>query len=104
MARFEVYANPDPAERETIAFYLSVQNSYLDLIDTTVVIPLCTPASMTLLVPNLNPRLTVLGEDYILNTAALGAVPSSALRRPVTHLGDQQLPIQSALDTLFGGY
>jgi toxin CcdB len=104
MARFDVYAHPDPAEREFIPFLLSVQNSYLDLIDTTVVIPLSEPGTVSLLVPNLNPRLTVQGQDYILNTAALGPVPNGALRSPVAHLGDQQLTIQTALDTLFGGY
>jgi hypothetical protein len=39
-----------------------------------------------------------------LNTAALGAVPDTELRKPVANLAQHQVLIQGALDTLFGGY
>jgi len=104
MARFDVFAHPDAAERKSIPFLLAVQNTYLDLIDTTVVIPLCVPGGLSINVPDLNPFLTVQGKNYVLNTAALGPVPNKVLRRPVTNLSADHIAIQTALDTLFGGY
>ena len=104
MARYDFFAHPDATERKHIPFLLAVQNSYLDLIETTVVIPLCEPGSLPTSVPDLNPFLNVLGQDLVLNTAALGPVPNSVLRRPLGNLSADQNSIQTALDTLFGGY
>ena len=104
MARYDIFAHPDASEREHMPFFLAVQNSYLDLIQTTVVIPLCIPESLPTSVPDLNPFLTVLGQELVLNTAALGPVPNSVLQRPLANLSANQNSIQTALDTLFGGY
>ena len=104
MARYDIYAHPDATEREHIPFLLAIQNSYLDLIETTVVIPLCVADSLPTSVPDLNPSLTVLGQGVVLNTAALGPVPNSVLRHPLGNLSADKNSIQTALDTLFGGY
>ena len=40
MARFDVYANPDAAERKHTPYLLDVQNDYIDALATRVVIPL----------------------------------------------------------------
>ena len=45
MARFDVYANPDSAERRFTPFFLDVQNDYISGLETRVVIPL--PVSYT---------------------------------------------------------
>ena len=74
------------------------------LIETTVVIPLCVADSLPTSVPDLNPSLTVLGQGVVLNTAALGPVPNSVLRHPLGNLSADKNSIQTALDTLFGGY
>ena len=104
MARYDIFAHPDVVEREHIPFLLAIQNSYLDLIETTVVIPLCVADSLPTSVPDLNPSLTVLGKAVVLNTAALGPVPNSVLRHPLGNLSADKNSIQTALDTLFGGY
>lgn len=104
MARYDIFAHPDVVEREHIPFLLAIQNSYLDLIETTVVIPLCVADSLPTSVPDLNPSLTVLGQGVVLNTAALGPVPNSVLRHPLGNLSADKNSIQTALDTLFGGY
>ena len=104
MARYDIFAHPDVVEREHIPFLLAVQNSYLDLIETTVVIPLCVAGSLPTSVPDLNPSLTVLGQGVVLNTAALGPVPNSVLSHPLGNLSADKNSIQTALDTLFGGY
>lgn len=104
MARYDVYANPDTADRRQIPFMLDVQNNFLSGVDTRVVVPLWHAASFPQRVRTLNAELAVGGKPVVMDTAAIGAVPLIELRRPLEHLGSQHLLIQEALDTLFGGY
>jgi toxin CcdB len=103
MARFDVYQNPDGDERKYVPYFLDIQNTYLE-IGTRVVIPLHATAQFVHNVKNLNLELTVQGEQVVMNTSALGSIPVSDLRRPITNIATQQGAIQNALDTLFGGY
>jgi hypothetical protein len=48
--------------------------------------------------------LVVQGKNVVMNTSALGAVPATDLRSPITNLITQQSVILEAIDTLFGGY
>jgi toxin CcdB len=43
-------------------------------------------------------------DNVVLDTAALGAVPVSELRKAVANLRQDSAAIQEALDTLFGAY
>jgi toxin CcdB len=104
VARFDVYSNPDPADRAAIPFMLDVQSDYLEGLDTRVVIPLFATARFKTRVRTLNAELRVAGKEVVMDTASIGAVPATELRRPVANLSDQQLPIQDALDALFAGY
>ncbi len=104
MARFDVYTNPDSSERDIVPYYLDVQNNFLDTIQTKVVIPLHFAQQFDVRVRNLNPVFEIKGKSVVMNTAAIGAVPSAELRRPVDNLAAQQLEITDALDTLLGGY
>lgn len=104
MARFDVYANADTLERQLIPYFLDVQNDHLLGLPTRIVVPLWTAESFPIRATDLNPGLVVLGKSVVMDTPALGAVPLSALRRPVDNLSTEQLSIQNALDTLFGSY
>lgn len=104
MPRFDVYANPDAAERKLIPCFLDVQNDFLEGLETRVVVPLWAPAAFRQSVRNLNPVLQVEDRPYIMDTAGIGAVPIADLRRPLDNIASQQLAIQDALDTLFGSY
>ena len=104
MARFDVYANPDTADRATIPFMLDVQSNYLEGLETRVVVPLFATARFKTRVRTLNPAMEVGGKEVIMDTASIGAIPAGELRRPVTNLADYQLEIQDALDALFAGY
>lgn len=103
MARFDVYQNPEVEERKYVPYFLDVQNTYLE-IESRVVIPLHATAQFAHNVRNLNLELTVQGKQVVMNTSALGSIPTSDLRRPVTNIATQQGVIQNALDTLLGGY
>jgi toxin CcdB len=104
MARFDVYANPDRAERKLIPYFLDVQNDHILNIETRVVVPLWSASMMPTRADDLNPEFTVAGQKVIMDTPSLGAAAAASLRRAVDNLGSQQLAIQNALDTLFGSY
>lgn len=104
MARFDVYANPDAGERVFIPFFLDVQNDYIKGLQTRVVVPLWASDALGTRVADLNPEFAVGGIRVVMDTPALGAVPAVALQQLVGNLTSQQLPIQNALDTLFGGF
>lgn len=104
LARFDVYANLDSAERKLIPFFLDVQGDHIQGIQTRVVVPLWKAGLLPAPLENLNPEFEVAGQQVVMDTPALGAVPLSALRRTVDNLAAHQLKIQDALDMLFGGY
>jgi toxin CcdB len=104
MARFDVYPNPAAAERKRTPFFLDVQNDYIDGLGTRVVVPLRKAALFGPGARNLNPLLSVSDERVVLDTATLGAVPVTLLRKPVANLRDARAEIQEALDTLFASY
>lgn len=104
MSRYDVYANPDAKDAVNTPYLLDVQNNFLE-IDTRVVVPLHdVKRFQSASVRNLNPSLDVQGKKFVMNTAAIGAIPSNDLRRPLASLANQSAAIQDALDTLLGGY
>lgn len=104
MARFDVYANPDKGERKLVPFYLDVQSDYISGMQTRIVVPLWKAGLLPTRAENLNPEFEIEGQTVIMDTPALGAVPTAALRRAIGTLAPQQLAIQDALDALFGSY
>lgn len=104
MARFDVYANPVVAERRHTPYFVDVQNDHIEGISTRVVIPLRRASAFGPCARNLNPVLTVGTDAVVLDTAAIGAVPATELRRPVASAAEARAEVQDALDTLFGAY
>lgn len=104
MARFDVYPNPDHHEAEFIPYFLDVQNDRIKGFKTRVLVPLWRADMMPCRLNDLNPEFEVKGSLMVMDTPALGAVAMSSLQPSVTNLSAQQLVIQNALDTLFGGY
>lgn len=104
MARFDLYANPEAAERRTTPYFLDVQNDHIDGIATRVVVPLRSEAAFGPRATRLHPLVVYRGESLVLDTAALGAVPLAELRAPVANLRPQAAEVQDALDALFGAY
>jgi toxin CcdB len=105
MARFDVYANPG-RHANTTPYLLDVQSDLLYGLDSRMVIPLRSLKHFpkVKLSPRLTPVLTIEGDDFLLETPKMGAVPRQALKSPVTSLGPEQDQITAALDFLFHGY
>jgi toxin CcdB len=104
MARYDAYVNPDAAERKHTPYFVDVQNEFIDTLSTRVVIPLRKESAFGPRARNLNPLLIVAGDKVVLDTAAIGAVPLTELRKRVGNLNPDRALVQEALDTLFGAY
>ena len=105
MARFDVFPNPG-AHASTTPYLLDVQNDLLDGLDSRMVIPLRSldHFAKVKLPARLMPVLHVNGNDYVLETTKMGAVPRRILKTPLASFADKQDQITGALDFLFNGY
>ena len=105
MARFDVYANPGN-HANTTPYLLDVQSDLLDGLESRVVIPLrrLKDFPKVRLSTRLTPILRIAGEDFLLETPKMGALPQRLLKLPVTSLLQEQAQISAALDFLFQGY
>jgi toxin CcdB len=105
MARFDVYENPGK-HAVTTPYLLDVQSDLLDGLDSRMVVPLRKLEQFPdiKLPTRLTPVLTVNGQDFLLETPKMGAVPKRVLKSPVTSVDDLRVQIMEAIDFLFQGY
>ena len=105
MARFDVFANSGPHAAST-PYLLDVQTDLLDALDSRVVSPLrrVSHFAPVKLPAELTPVFQVAGEDCLLETPKMAAVPQRLLKQRVATLAAEQHRIVSALDFLFNGY
>lgn len=103
MARFDVYRNPRKESAKQVPFLLDVQSGFLEALDTRVVVPLRTAASVGQAVTRLNPVFTIDSVAVVMDTPQIAGYPRQLLKRPVATLAAQNLEIQNALDFLFAG-
>lgn len=105
MARFDVYPNPG-SHADTTPYLLDVQCDLLSGLDSRMVIPMRSLVhfAKVKLPTRLTPVLQVNGQDYLLETPKMGAVPQRMLKNSVASLTNAQDQITSALDFLFQGY
>ena len=105
MARFDVYANPG-SHAATTPYLLDVQSDLFNGLGSRMVIPLRSLKHFpkVKLSTRLTPIVIIDGEEYLLETPKMGAVPQKVLKSPVTSLAQAQDQITAALDFLFQGY
>lgn len=104
MGRLDIYANPDSAQRKHTPYFLDVQNEYISGLETRVVIPLRRESLFGPRARGLHPLVSVGAEKFVLDTAAIGAVPTADLRKVVGQPKEARAEVQEALDALFGAY
>lgn len=104
MARYDVYPNPDSAERRVTPYFVDVQNDHIGGLHTRVVIPLRRASAFGPRARSLHPEVSFDGAALVLDTSAIGAVPTAVLRKVVGSLKEQREAVADALDTLFGSY
>lgn len=103
MAQFVVYENGNPASRKRVPCLLDVQSDLIDAMDSRVVVPLVPVALAGRPIGGLMPRLVVLGEPMVMDTAHLAGVSRSVIGKRVEDLSGQRDTIMAALDFLVSG-
>jgi toxin CcdB len=98
MARFDVH----PGNRGK-GYLLDCQADLLAHLDTRVVVPLL-PFEGVPRATRLNPAFDILGEQVVMSTQLIFAIPRDRLPAAVTSLETEHASIMNALDMLFTGY
>lgn len=106
MARFDLYTNPAEEFRETAPYVLDVQSEYVGALPTRIVIPLRPVQRMAFSgnPSDLLPVFEIDGEEFFLDTPAMGAIPLYVLGKLIGSLAHRQDSILAALDRIFGAY
>lgn len=99
MARFDIFENEGGA-----GYLLDVQTDLLSGLNTRVVVPLLPKSSASFPAQRLNPVFNIEGQELVMVTQYMAAVPESELRSGVGSLAEQQDEISAALDMLFLGF
>ncbi len=99
MAQFDIYRG----KGEGIEFLIDLQHDMLENLSTRIVAPLVCPEKVGAPMRTVNPRISVGGEQYILMTQLLAAIPISTLSGPVGSAQTQREEIIAAIDLLFTG-
>jgi toxin CcdB len=98
MARFDVHRNIRGR------LLLNVQADILPELGTRVVVPLLHPNLLPAPLKRLHPVVRVDGEELILATHLMAAVPLRSLGRPLESLDSQYDTIKAAIDMAFNGF
>jgi len=106
MARYDVFSNPGGG------YGPDVQADLLDELKTRIVIPLIIKALAPIPAKRLNPSFGIGreeerrrgGEEDVLVTQFMSAIPVSVLKNPVTNLSASHHEIVSAPDMAFHGF
>ena len=99
MARLDV--SPDPAGN---GYLLDVQADALNRYTTRVVVPLRYVDDAPEPAERLNPVFRIAGDDVVMMTQWLSAVPAGMLGPSVTNLADQHTEVIAAIDFLIQGF
>ncbi|MBS3666629.1 MULTISPECIES: CcdB family protein [Halomonadaceae] len=99
MARFDVFENEGG-----IGYLLDVQSDLLSGLNTRVVVPLLPKSTAPAPAQRLNPVFSIEGQELVMATQYMAAVPEGELRSGVGSLAEKQDEISVALDMLFLGF
>ena len=99
MARFDIFENEGGA-----GYLLDVQSDLLRGLNTRVVVPLLPESSGPVPAQRLNPVFGIEGQQLVMATQYMAAVPEGELCSRVGSLAERQDEISAALDMLFLGF
>jgi len=98
MARFDVHRG------EGEPLLLDCQTDLLDGINSRLMVPLYRADRVERKIPRLNPVFSVAGNDMVMLTQSMGAVPIKRIGVRVDSLTAEQDAIMNAIDMLLSGY
>ena len=103
MSQFVLYENTNPDSRKAYPYFVDVQHSLLDSLNTRAVVPLISAKHLAENITRLCPPVQIEGESFVLLTQQITNVPVSALQSPIGSLAYLRDEIIAALDFLVTG-
>ncbi|MES2127715.1 MAG: CcdB family protein [Pseudomonadota bacterium] len=102
MARFDIFVNPNKAARHQL--YIDVQSDFVRL-STRWCIPLSRHVPSGAIVQGVQALVAVDGQDYVMDTPNLLAVPAILLRQQAGRLSmHDQLLAETCIEFMLRGY
>ena len=99
MPKYDVFSNPSGE-----GYLLDVQTDLLSDLNTRVVVPLLPVSSAPKPAVRLNPIFEVNGEQVVMVTQFMAAVPTGVLRTSVGKLDGEFEKVTAAIDMLMQGF
>lgn len=99
MPRHDIYPAPSGA-----GYLLDIQADLLDALNTRVVVPLLPKSQAPAPANRLNPVFSVEGQDVVMVSQFLSAVPVSVLGKSLGNLSEQADEITAAIDMVTQGF
>ncbi|MEL6722828.1 MAG: CcdB family protein [Pseudomonadota bacterium] len=104
MSQFTVYKNEDKATKKTYPYFLNIQNNLLDELNSRVVMPFSTLASVKHRdAKKLCPVIMIEDKELILLAHQITTVPKSLLRKEIADISSFRSEIITAIDLLITG-
>lgn len=99
MDRFSLFPNPSG-----IGYLLNVQSNLLHELNTRIVVPLLPLDQAPLPAKDLNPVFTLHGEQFVMVTQYMAAIPITELKKSIGDLQAHHHEIVAAIDLLLQGF
>jgi toxin CcdB len=103
MRQFDVYANPNVAQRAAFPYLVVLQSEQLDDYSTRLVMPLSTAPPTGSLPKRLTQRVEINGEQYTPAAHLCAALPVTVMKNAKANLFLQQDVLRDALDAVISG-
>jgi len=104
MSQFILYRNEDSSSNETYPYFIDVQSSLLEDLNTRLVIPLSPHSALNNTdAKRLCPVIHLDEGNFVLLTQQMTSVPKSILKTELTSLESFRYEILAAIDMLISG-
>ena len=104
MSQFDVYANPNVAQRQIFPYVVQIQHDFFEALPTRLVVPLQRARISADAFPRrLTETVRVEGEALFIAVHLAAALPTRILRHPVTSVGEQHTLLRDAMDVVISG-
>jgi len=104
MRQFDVYPNPNPRTRDTYPYLVDIQSPLISELATRIVIPLGRRSRFGAdSMAGLMPAIEYAGEQLLLLTPQIAAMPAKLLQDPIGSLNHFRADIIASLDFAVSG-
>lgn len=104
MPQFDIYANPNVAQRQIFPFVVQIQHDFFEALPTRLVVPLQRARIPAEAFPRrLTETVRVEGEALFIAVHLTAALPARLLRHRVASAGEQQAVLRDAIDAVISG-